>query len=133
MITLTEKAKETIKEELEFYIDAEEEDFKTEDMAVILFVRKQSCSPMTEGGHKEIGVGVGPIQKYTADPNYSELEILKELDNLPVYIENEARDMLKGISSVEIDARGALEKELIIRDGPVIDLGSCRVTFKRPK
>ncbi len=133
MINLTEKAKETIREELEFYIEAEEENLKIADMALTLFVRKQSCSPMTEGGHKEIGVGIGPIHKYEEDPNYSKLEVLDEINNLSVYIEKEAFDMLKGITTVEIDARGALEKELVIRDGPVIDLGSCKVTFKRPK
>ena len=133
MITLTEKAKETIKEELEFYIEAEGENLKATDMVLILFVRKQSCSPMTEGGHKEIGVGVGPFQKYSAETKYSEFEILEEIENLPVFIEKEARDMLKETTSIEIDSRGALEKELIIRNGPVIDLGSCSVTFKRPQ
>ena len=80
MITLTDKAKETIREEIEFYIEAEDENLKMADMALSLFVRKQSCSPMTEGGHKEIGVGVGPIQKFTKEPTYSVLENLEEIE-----------------------------------------------------
>ncbi|NVM30153.1 MAG: hypothetical protein HWN65_15015 [Candidatus Helarchaeota archaeon] len=133
MIFLTEKAKEAIEEEIEFYVGIEDETLQVSDMGLILFVRKQSCSPITEGGHKEIGVGVEPTQKYLSNEKFSKVETLNELHDIPVFIEKAALEMLEGRPTIEIDSRGALEKELLIRDGPVVDLGSCRVTFSRKK
>ncbi len=131
MIVLTEKAKDTIQEDLEFYLDMEE-GLQRSDMALILYVRNQKCSGMTEGGHLYIALSVEPLGKYKTNVKFSQLEILPDLQDLPVYIEDEARNMLADRSSIEIDSRGALEKELLIRDGPIKDLGSCQVRIKRP-
>lgn len=133
MIILTDNAKEAIEEEIEFYVGMEGENLQISDMGLILFVRKQSCSPMTEGGHKEIGVGVEPTQKYLSNEKFSKVETLNELHNMPVFIEKAALGMLEGRNTIEIDSRGALEKELLVRDGPVVDLGSCEVTFSRKR
>ena len=38
--------------------------------------------------------------------------------------------MLNDREVVEVDSRGVLEKELFIRDGPVVDLGACKVPGK---
>ncbi|MHA1264386.1 MAG: hypothetical protein ACTSRS_04045 [Candidatus Helarchaeota archaeon] len=132
MLELTDKAREALLEEIKFYIEVEEGKLQASDLALILFVRTQSCSPMTEGGFKEIGVGLDTVQKQRKDPRYAFIENLKELNDLPVFIEKEALAMLEDRTTLVIDARGALEKELIVKNGPVIDLGSCRVTFKRP-
>ena len=131
MIILTDKAKEAIQEELDFYLSMEDEQLQIHDMGLILFVRKQSCSPMTEGGHKEIGVGVELIKTYQKNPKFELIENLSDLENLVVFIEKDALEMLRGRTTIEIDSRGAIEKELVVVDGPIIDLGSCEVRFKR--
>jgi hypothetical protein len=132
MIILTEKAKETIQEDLEFYLDMEEENLQISDMGLILYVRNQKCSGMTEGGHLYVAVAVEPLKDYQRNAKYRQLETLMDLQNLPVFVEDEAEKMLANRPSIEIDSRGALEKELIILDGPIKDLGSCQVRIKRP-
>ncbi|MHA1649559.1 MAG: hypothetical protein ACTSYB_05140 [Candidatus Helarchaeota archaeon] len=131
MFVLTNKAKEAIQEDLEFYLSMEEENLQRSDLGLILFVRKQSCSPMTDGGYLEVGVAVEPIKNYQSTANYKKVEILKDLQDLPVFVEDKALKMLGDRKIVEIDARGSIEKELIIRDGPIKDLGACEVRFSR--
>ncbi len=131
MINITEKALETIQEEIEFLTGIEEDNLEFSDMGLVLFVRKQSCSPMTEGGHLEIGVAVEPKGKYENNSKYKVIDTLKELGDLPIFIEDQALEMIGERSTIEIDSRGALEKELLIRNGPIKDLGSCEVRIKR--
>ena len=85
---------------------------------------------MMEGGHKEVGVSVDSAEKYKTNPHYHELGTLESMQNIPIFIEDEARQMFEDRAKIEIDARGALEKELLIRHTPVIDLGACRVPSK---
>ncbi|MHA1360421.1 MAG: hypothetical protein ACTSRC_20045 [Candidatus Helarchaeota archaeon] len=131
MIVLTDKAKEAIQEDLDFYLDMEEENLQQSDLGLILYVRNQKCSGMVEGGFLYVAVAIEPIKNYKNNHKFANLEFLADFQMLPVYIEDKAQKMLAGRSIIEIDSRGTYEKELLLRDAPIKDLGSCEVRFKR--
>ncbi|MHA1785089.1 MAG: hypothetical protein ACTSVY_15085 [Candidatus Helarchaeota archaeon] len=124
---ITTSAKEKISELVSDLLDLED-DMKQEDIAIIIYLQKASCGPMTSGGWKTVTVTVELYKNFEQD---LQLELIsrQEVLNLPIYIEKEALNLLNEMEPIVIDVKGAIVKELFIVNAPIIDLGACNVTF----
>ena len=56
---------------------------------------------------------------------------LKEKGYALLAVKSRSVDVTKKPGVIFKEVRTQLEKELIVRDGPIKDLGSCKVTIKR--
>ncbi|MBD3227388.1 MAG: hypothetical protein GF329_04295 [Candidatus Lokiarchaeota archaeon] len=117
--------KEYIKSEIKDLLELEENK-KFEDVGFIIFMRKASCGKMTEGGWKEAACTIELFENYQKNYDLKLLENIKIL-NLPIYMENEAIKLFNKREIVEFEVKGAVVKELKIKDAPMVDLGDCRV------
>lgn len=122
---LMSDVEEYIKSEIKDLLELEENK-KQEDIGFIIYMRKASCGAMTEGGWKEVACTIDLFENYHKKYNMKLLE-QEKIENLAIYIQNEALDLLRDRDTIEIEVKGVIIKEIKIKDAPMIDLGECKV------
>jgi hypothetical protein len=122
------KFDEAVEEEIDSLVTdlLDFEEIQEKDIGFIIFLRKASCGKMTEGGWKEVACTVEVFENYRKNYDIKIFEGENIVD-LPIYIENEALDLLKEKKIIELEVKGSIIKEIKVKDAPMVDLGDCRV------